>query len=634
VLLDGAAGSPDWAEVVSDALGRAPTTRLVVMPGFLSKNAQVKTDRLAWRVDRGSFTVLVDALDKQILWGASSRHAADVVRDARGANELGYFGYASAEVDGFPVSGAPTPPNSDVSPGLPGGRVSTSMASYEALLGRQSWRGLTGRGGDFVANTNVTISSGCPNAFFDFVLTNNAFFCLGMASIDVIGHELTHGVVAHSSGLLYADQSGAIDEAYADLFGNLSDRASPGWLMREQTPFGPNRDMMNPGAFGQPAHFSAYVPRAASCGPWPWDCDFGRVHTNSGIINRAHAILSDGLPGFVTGIGRDKLERLAFFVMTRELPSSATMHQVAGATRDVCDMFVARGITTVPAAGGAGVPFTNADCDDVTSAFRQVGLDPSMGSSWAEPQLGFSGTRTIHASALDGRPDLTPGLCPVSNILLTHNVPFLSTGMFADYDPFTPLPSGTSLFSWVSTTAFNFSGLGSTTAGPLPLSTAVMRHRVNWTSAYGFEPSYHTDVMYPSSCTPPPVQLRPGATFTEGFDTGWWWGSDTRTLGNPAPASLDPMSCVLNDTKIELLDSDGISVLDGPGQDVQNTIQRWILFVPATFTARARVVSSPPLGGSNLSGSVRLDWDIGRTVRVRWLYEFRPTRSGVDCNPL
>jgi hypothetical protein len=40
------------------------------------------------------------------------------------------------------------------------------------------------------------------------------------------------------------------------------------------------------------------------------------------------------------------MERLAFTVMT-QLPASATLNQVSGVTRDVCDMFVARGVITV-----------------------------------------------------------------------------------------------------------------------------------------------------------------------------------------------------------------------------------------------------------------------------------------------
>lgn len=210
---------------------------------------QSKNDRLAWKVDVGPFTVLVDAATRAVLWTVTSRPEASVVRDARGANEFGYLGYTEVEVDGVPRAGAPTP-NADVSSTRLGGGVGASLARMQAMLARNGWLGLNGRGGNLVANTNVNLSGGrCQNAFFDSTFTNSAFFCLGIASADVVGHEFTHGVVAHSSGLLYADQSGAINEAYADLFGNLMD-SSPGWLVGEQTTSGALRDMLNPSALG------------------------------------------------------------------------------------------------------------------------------------------------------------------------------------------------------------------------------------------------------------------------------------------------------------------------------------------------------------------------------------------------
>lgn len=40
------------------------------------------------------------------------------------------------------------------------------------------------------------------------------------AGPDVVGHEMTHGVIDHSADLVYAGQSGALNEAIADYFGN------------------------------------------------------------------------------------------------------------------------------------------------------------------------------------------------------------------------------------------------------------------------------------------------------------------------------------------------------------------------------------------------------------------------------
>jgi hypothetical protein len=626
LLTSGVSADPGWKEAVEAALAEPARTKLVVMPAFLHSDPQKKEDRLAWKVDRGAFTTLVDATTKQPLWSTSSRHFASVVRDANGAGVLGYFGYALAEVDGFPQPGAPTPPNPDVDPARAGGNVSASLGRLQGILARNGWSGLNDRGGDLVVNTNVNLESGCPNAFFDFFVTNSSFFCLDLASADIVGHEMTHGVIAHSSGLFYADQSGAINEAYADLFGNFNDTV-PGWLVGDDTPR-ILRDMLNPGTRGDPAHISGYVPRATTCGTWPWDCDFGNVHTNSGIINRAHAILADGLPGFVTGIGRERLERLAFFVMTEGLPSTATMNQVAGVTRDVCEMFVARGVTTPL----SGLSFTMAHCDDVTNAFNQVGLNPGYTTGWSEPTLGFEGRDTFFRPGTDGSLPLTPGRCTVANISLQHRVPVLGTTLFADYDPATAMAARNTVLGWVETTAFDFTGVGATAAGPMPMGTITMLHSVRWTSAYGVKPTYLTQVQAPGTCAPPPEQQRTSNTFTEGFDTGVWTGSSVRTVGNPSPPSL-PSGCVLDSggTNIELVDGDGFTRIAGPGRNISHTVTHWFAFVPVNFTARASVASLP--SGTNMSGNVNLSWELGRTVRVRWRYRFLPTSSGLECNP-
>ncbi|WP_372337819.1 M4 family metallopeptidase [Streptomyces sp. MK5] len=43
------------------------------------------------------------------------------------------------------------------------------------------------------------------------------------SDLDVVGHEMTHGVVEHTANLVYSGQSGAMNEAIADYFGNVID---------------------------------------------------------------------------------------------------------------------------------------------------------------------------------------------------------------------------------------------------------------------------------------------------------------------------------------------------------------------------------------------------------------------------
>ncbi len=127
-------------------------------------------------------------------------------------------------------------------------------------------------------------------------------------SLDVIGHELTHGVTEFSCNLEYHNQSGALNESMSDVFGSLvkqykmkqtADQAD--WLIGAGI-LGPAlkgkalRSMKAPGtAFegdDQPANMSKYqdLPDTDSG-------DFGGVHTNSGIPNHAFYLAATAIGG-------------------------------------------------------------------------------------------------------------------------------------------------------------------------------------------------------------------------------------------------------------------------------------------------------------------------------------------------
>jgi Zn-dependent metalloprotease len=128
-------------------------------------------------------------------------------------------------------------------------------------------------------------------------------------AVDVIGHELTHGVTQFESNLVYRGQSGALNEHLSDVFGSLvkqypnktADQAD--WLIGAGL-FTNNikgealRSMKEPGTAyddpvlgkdPQPAHMSDYVR-----GPE----DNRGVHINSGIPNRAFYLAATKIGGF------------------------------------------------------------------------------------------------------------------------------------------------------------------------------------------------------------------------------------------------------------------------------------------------------------------------------------------------
>ena len=128
-------------------------------------------------------------------------------------------------------------------------------------------------------------------------------------SVDVIGHELTHGVTQYTAGLNYQDQPGALNESVSDVFGSLvkqyhlkQSATDADWLIGADLLL-PSvkgralRDMLHPGTAyddpqlgkdPQPADMSGYVDTAD---------DNGGVHFNSGIPNRAFALAATALGG-------------------------------------------------------------------------------------------------------------------------------------------------------------------------------------------------------------------------------------------------------------------------------------------------------------------------------------------------
>ena len=168
---------------------------------------------------------------------------------------------------------------------------------------------------------------GCnyQNAFWD---GSQMVFGTGFASAcDVVAHELTHGVTQYESNLFYYMQSGAINEAFSDIWGEFVELTyNPGssadrWLLGEDLPIGAIRDMQNPPAYGDPDKMTS---TNYACGNY-WS-DGGGVHTNSGVANKAAYLMVDGdtFNGHVvTGMGIHKTADLFYEVQTHLLTSGS-----------------------------------------------------------------------------------------------------------------------------------------------------------------------------------------------------------------------------------------------------------------------------------------------------------------------
>ncbi len=162
-------------------------------------------------------------------------------------------------------------------------------------------------------------------------------------SIDVIGHELTHGVTQYTANLTYSQQPGALNESISDVFGSLVKQrtlnqtaAQADWLIGQGL-FTSNvkglalRSMKAPGTAyddpilgkdPQPAHMRDYQTTTA---------DDGGVHINSGIPNHAFYVMAMDMGGYAW----EKAGRIWYVTLRDKLFAAATFQDAANLTAQV-----------------------------------------------------------------------------------------------------------------------------------------------------------------------------------------------------------------------------------------------------------------------------------------------------------
>ncbi len=169
-----------------------------------------------------------------------------------------------------------------------------------------------------------------------------------LVSLDIVGHEITHGVTERSANLVYSNESGALNESFSDIFGESIEafaQASNDWLMGEQIGVGGSggalRSMSNPNAFGDPDTYQGTNWATGTA-------DNGGVHTNSGVQNFWYYILSVGKSGTndngnaytVNGIGMTKASKIAYRNLTVYLSANSTYTDArTGAIQAAVDLY-------------------------------------------------------------------------------------------------------------------------------------------------------------------------------------------------------------------------------------------------------------------------------------------------------
>ncbi|MCW2926242.1 MAG: peptidase thermolysin [Thermoleophilia bacterium] len=241
---------------------------------------------------------------------------------------------------------------------------------YKTVLGRDS---IDGAG--MQMKSVVHFGNKYNNAYWDgekmtYGDGDGKLFTSLSMGLDVVGHEMTHGVTEHSAGLQYRNQSGALNESWSDVIGELIEQWSENrsgfgtvdaakgadWLIGEDV-FTPGtagdglRSMKTPGTGykgdPQPGHMKDYKKMSS---------DNGGVHVNSGIPNKAAYEVA-------MRIGSEKLAKIWYAALTSYLKPNSTFTDAASATlaaatklygateaQAVADAWLAVGLTAAPGA--------------------------------------------------------------------------------------------------------------------------------------------------------------------------------------------------------------------------------------------------------------------------------------------
>ncbi len=265
--------------------------------------------------------------------------------------------------------------------------------TYDYYFKRFGRRGLNGndlpltslvhpvRREDFFAYPSSIIGLFFANAFYagnglmvygeglpDGVNLQGFHFTYFAGALDVVAHELTHGVTEYTSNLVYQGESGALNESFSDMMGTGAEFyfQPPGdgplkadYLLGEDISTPAIRSMANPGLFGDPDHYSKRFTGVE---------DGGGVHINSGIPNQVYYLAIEGGTNRTSGLAvqgvgptnRDQVEKTMYRAFTQMMPASATFSVARAVTvRSARDLY------------GAGSPAERA----LTQAWTAVGVE-------------------------------------------------------------------------------------------------------------------------------------------------------------------------------------------------------------------------------------------------------------------
>ena len=240
--------------------------------------------------------------------------------------------------------------------------LQTSWDFYKNILHRN---GIDGKGR--TAQNLVHYAKGYDNAFW-----SDQCFCMTygdgdtfktLTALDVVGHEVSHGLCHSTADLGYTGETGGLNEANSDIFGTMISFYAKG--AGGEGPSLPDQggrwcigfDLQTP-SFPHPLRYM-HKPSLDGFSPDAWspDLDDLDVHYSSGPMNRAFYFLSQGasankkadtyssyLPQGMKGIGNDKALRIWWRTLSTHLtPSSRYVDARNGAVQAAQELYGKRG---------------------------------------------------------------------------------------------------------------------------------------------------------------------------------------------------------------------------------------------------------------------------------------------------
>lgn len=325
--------------------------------------------QLAWLVEGDTENVFVDAEDGKLITAYATQYQA--------LNRLTYDAQEQPQNPGVPMIN-----EKGNALNLPSGKpdieiqkvhkdLKTSYDYFYAKFDRDSW---DNKGLNVISSLHYREKANKPfNNSFWHPSQNRVAFGTGWGnSVDITGHEYTHGVQSYSSNLLYQAQSGAMNESFADIFGTFIQfySGSYDWTIGEGNGTKLTlRDMKIPAKFKQPdaIYDPKYQQKSSNCSS---SNDYCGVHQNNSLLNKVAQLLVEGGKNnnaIVLPLGLEKTEQLLYFIMTQKLTSSSQFMDARAVTIDTAKNGFIGG-------GGAKYTFSDDEVISIMNAFASIGI--------------------------------------------------------------------------------------------------------------------------------------------------------------------------------------------------------------------------------------------------------------------